>query len=155
MQHIMSCIMHHDIGIANHSSTSESESPWASRANNDPSSAPTTIKKKIKLKLKRYQKRGNDARPVGGRRPRYAASGEATTCAGDGEGGSEPVEEPKEISGEVGEEDARWLNVSVYDCARPRGSVDGLPAPATPQTPPAAEEVEKANWRCGVVFIFI
>jgi hypothetical protein len=37
----------------NHSSASESESPWASRANNDPSSAPMTKNpKKTKNKLK-------------------------------------------------------------------------------------------------------
>jgi hypothetical protein len=54
-----------------------------------------------------------DSRPVSGRRPRYAAIGE-TTCAGDGEGGNEPVEEPKEISGEVGDEvDRLWFIVSV------------------------------------------
>jgi hypothetical protein len=84
------------------------------------------------------------------RRPRYAASGEVI-CTGDGEGGREPVEEPKERSGEAGEED-KWLNVRVYDCARPRGS-DALPALATPLTPTPAEEVEKASWRCGVVFM--
>lgn len=42
----------------------------------------------------------NDARPVGARRPRYAASGEVA-CAGEGEGGSElePVDELMEMSG--------------------------------------------------------
>jgi hypothetical protein len=132
--------------IANQSSASESESqsPCVSLANNDPSSA--SIRHRQQFRKSDQMK--NDARPVGGCRPRYAASGEIT-CAGDGEGGSEPVDEAKETSGEVVEGEGRW---SVYDCARPRGS-DALPAPATPPTPlpPAEEEVEKASWRCGVV----
>ena len=43
----------------------------------------------------------SDARPVGARRPRYAASGEVA-WAGEGDGGSElePVDELIEMSGE-------------------------------------------------------
>jgi hypothetical protein len=72
-----------------YSSASESDSPWASLANNDPSSA----------------------RPVGARRPRYAASGDVA-CAGEGEGGSEfePVDDPMEMSGE---EVGRLVNASL------------------------------------------
>jgi hypothetical protein len=84
-----------------------------------------------------------DARPVGALRPRYAARGEAA-CEGDGEGGSEPVDEPKERSGEG------LVNASLYDCARPRGS-DALPGPVP--TLPGPAEVEKASWRWGVVCI--
>lgn len=92
-----------DIDMITYSSMSESESPWANRANNDPSSAPTTRQEKLRKIVSEIQKI-NDARPVGVRRPRYAASGEVI-CTGDGEGGREPVEEPKERSGEAGEED--------------------------------------------------
>jgi hypothetical protein len=53
-----------------------------------------------KIRLITIKSSQNDARPVGARRPRYAASGEVA-CAGEGEGGSElePVEELMEMSG--------------------------------------------------------
>jgi hypothetical protein len=103
----------------------------------------------------------SDKRPVGARRPRYAASGDVA-CPGEGEGGSEfePVDDPMEMSGE---EVRLLVNASLYDWARPRGS-DALPAPALPPTPapaltrlllPAGVVVEKASWRCGVICIYL
>ena len=55
----------------------------------------------MKIRKKFLQSSKSDTRPVGARRPRYAASGEVA-CAGEGEGGSElePVDDPMEISGE-------------------------------------------------------
>ena len=41
----------------------------------------------------------NDARPVGVRRPRYAARGDVA-CEGDGVDGRELMDEPKETSGD-------------------------------------------------------
>lgn len=49
------------------------------------------MKKKFKGKC--------DARPVGARRPRYAARGDVA-CTGDGEDGRDPTDEPKETSGD-------------------------------------------------------
>lgn len=65
------------------------------------------FQKKKKNKEVRKKKK-NDARPVGARRPRYAASGDV----GEGEGGSEPNErscgaEGDDCDGDVG--DARKL----------------------------------------------
>ena len=95
---------------------SESESPCARRANKDPSSPPAYIKPSISIGVPKKKKRTkkserrkkNDARPVGARRPRYAASGDV----GEGEGGSEPNErscgaEGDDCDGDVG--DARKL----------------------------------------------
>jgi hypothetical protein len=56
--------------------------------------------------MKKKSKGKWDARPVGARRPRYAASGEVA-CTGDGEDGRDPMDEPKETSGD------ELLNASV------------------------------------------
>ena len=66
------------------------------------------FQKKKKRTKKSERRKKNDARPVGARRPRYAASGDV----GEGEGGSEPNErscgaEGDDCDGDVG--DARKL----------------------------------------------
>ena len=59
------------------------------------------IVKKKRLESQNPKSRKSDKRPVGARRPRYAASGDVA-CPGEGEGGSEfePVDDPMEMSGE-------------------------------------------------------
>ncbi|KAN0135989.1 hypothetical protein V8E53_006150 [Lactarius tabidus] len=125
-----------------HSSASESEPPCVSRANNNPSSPPTNSKAPApefrKKKEQGEARKENDARPVGARRPRYAASGDV----GEGEGGTEPNERSygAEVD-DVGECEGAKLYKTAW--------VDVLPAPVLGT--PTDVDADKGSWRCGVV----